>query len=357
MDKNIKQISVLCFVILLIFTIFSLAKIHGIQNEQTSETGVWQSADDFQEPMVRDGKVLLRLANNQGPSHPASKACDYFAELVAERTDGRIEILNYHSGQLGDEKEVISQVMYGGIDLARVSIALLADYEPELIVLQMPYLYENAEHMWKVLDSEIGSRYLKSLRDAGLEGLCWYDAGARNFYTTEQKIYDVEDLKHLKIRVQESAFWSEVIQTLGAEAVEIPYHNVEAALKYGEIDGAENNFSSYIGMGHYLYAKNIVMDEHVRIPEMIIMNRGVLEQLSKEDQDILCQAAQESSVWQRKLWEEEEDKTIKTLERAGVNITRIKNKQDFIDQVQPIYDSYGKGYESLFTQIQELKDE
>ena len=96
MDKNIKQISVLCFAILLIFTIFSLAKIHGIQNEQTSETGVWQSADDFQEPMVRDGKVLLRLANNQGSSHPSSKARDYFAELVAERTDGRIEILNYH---------------------------------------------------------------------------------------------------------------------------------------------------------------------------------------------------------------------------------------------------------------------
>lgn len=357
MNKNIKRISLFGFAALLIFTVFSLARIRGIQNEQPSEVRVLQSRDNFQEPLVHDGKVLLRLANNQGPSHPASKACDYFAELVNERTDGRIEILNYHSGQLGDEKTVISQVVYGGIDLARVSIALLEEYEPELIALQMPYLYENAEHMWKVLDSEIGSRYLKSLRGAGLEGLCWYDAGARNFYTTEQKIYNVEDLKDLKIRVMESSFISDVIQALGAEPVVIPYHKVEMALKYGEIDGAENNFSSYVGMGHQLYAKNIVIDEHVRIPEMIIMNQGVMEQLSKEDQDILYQAAQESSVWQRKLWEEQEKENIKALEKAGVSITQIENKQGFIDQVRPIYDTYGKGYESLFEQIQELKNE
>lgn len=355
MDKIIKRISFFGIAILLIFTIFSLVRIHRIQNERRSEIDVLQSRDNFQEPLVRDGKVLLRLANNQGPSHPASKACDYFAELVKERTDGRVEILNYHSGQLGDEKDVISQVMYGGIDLARVSIALLAEYEPELIVLQMPYLYENADHMWNVLDSEIGNRYLKSMRDVGVEGLCWYDAGARNFYTTEQNIHNAEDLKNLKIRVQESFFWSDVIKTLGAEPVEIPYNKVQQALKYGEIDGAENNFSSYIGMGHHMYAKNIVMDEHVRIPEMIIMNQSVLEQLSKVDQEILYQAAQESSVWQRRLWEEQEEVTIKTLEKSGVNITRIENKQDFIDQVQPIYDTYGKGYKSLFAQIQELK--
>ena len=357
MNKNIKRISLFGFAALLIFTIFSLVRIRGIQNEQSSEVRVLQTRDKFQEPLIHDGKVLLRLANNQGPSHPASKACDYFAELVNERTDGRIEILNYHSGQLGDEKTVISQVMYGGIDLARVSIALLADYEPELIVLQMPYLYESAEHMWKVLDSEIGSRYLKCLREVGLEGLCWYDAGARNFYTTKQQIHNVEDLKNLKIRVQESSFWADAIRTLGAEAMEIPYHKVEMALKYGEIDGAENNFSSYIGMGHHLYAKNIVVDEHVRIPEMIIMTRAVMEQLSKEDQEILYQAAQESSVWQRRLWEEQEQENIKALERSGVNITQVENKQGFIDKVQPIYDTYGKGYESLFEQIQELKNE
>lgn len=357
MNKNVKNITLLGLLIMLVFTIFSLAKIRSMQHESSDEMRILQSGDSTDEALVHDGKIWLRLANNQGPSHPASRACDYFAELVKERTNGRIEILNYHSGQLGDEKSVISQVMYGGIDLARVSIALLAEYESELIVLQMPYLYESAEHMWKVLDSEIGDRYLKSLRGAGLEGLCWYDAGARNFYTTEKKIYSAQDLHGLKIRVLESSFLSDVLQSLGAEPIEIPYHKVEMALKYNEIDGAENNFSSFIGMGHHLYAKNIVLDEHVRIPEMIIINEKVLGQLSEEDQKILYQAARESSVWQRELWKEQDEENIKTLERAGVTITKVKDKQGFIDQVQPIYDTYGKGYEALFEQIREMKEE
>lgn len=355
MNRNVKIISVLGLAFMLIVTMFSLVKIGRMQKAQASKTHILQMQDYFQEPLVYDEKILLRLANNQAPSHPASKACDYFAKLVRERTNGRIEILNYHSAQLGDEKTVISQVMYGGIDLARVSIALLAEYEPELIVLQMPYLYEDAEHMWRVLDSEIGGGYLKSLRSAGLEGLCWYDAGARNFYTTEKTIDDVEDLKNMKIRVLESSFLSEVLQSLGAEPVEIPYHKVEMALKYGEIDGAENNFSSYIGMGHHRYAKSIVMDEHVRIPEMIIMNQKVLEQLSEEEQKILYQAAQESSLWQRERWKEQDEENIRTLEAAGVMITRVKNKQGFVEQVQPIYDTYGKGHEALFEQIRGLK--
>lgn len=356
MNKNVKSITLLGVAVMLIFTIFSLTKLHGVKHEQVEKVQILQSGTLMDEALMHDGKIWLRLANNQGPSHPASKACDHFAELVKERTDGRIEILNYHSGQLGDEKSVISQVMYGGIDLARVSIALLAEYESELIVLQMPYLYENAEHMWKVLDSEIGDKYLKSLRGAGLEGLCWYDAGARNFYTTEKKIYCAQDLNGLKIRVLESSFLSDVLQSLGAEPIEIPYHKVEKALRYNEIDGAENNFSSFIGMGHHLYAKNIVLDEHVRIPEMIIMNEKVLEQLSKEDQEILYQAARESSVWQRKLWKEQEEENIKTLQQAGVTITKVRDKQGFIDQVQPIYDTYGKGYEALFEQIREMKE-
>ncbi|MGN0157972.1 MAG: TRAP transporter substrate-binding protein [Brotaphodocola sp.] len=357
MNKIIKRLSFLGIIVLLIFTIFSMSKIHRMQSEQTSDDSTFQSKDNFQEPLVRDGKVLLRLANNQGPEHPVSKACDYFAELVRNRTDGRIEILNYHSGQLGDEKAVVPQVVYGGIDLARVSVAMLSDYEPGLVVFQMPYLYENAEHMWKVLDSEIGDEYLRKLRDSGVEGLCWYDAGARNFYTTERQIEHVDDLKGLKIRIQESPYISDLIRMLGAEPVELPYHKVGMALKYGEVDGAENNFSSYIGMGHYLYAKNIVADEHIRLPEMLIMNQIVLEQLSQEDQQIIRQAARESSLWQRRLWEEEEEKSIKTLEQAGVRVTRLKDKQEFMDRVQPIYDTYGKGYESLFRRIQELRSE
>lgn len=129
--------------------------------------------DMLHAPMERDGQIILRLANNHVPDYPTSRACDYFAELVEERTDGRIRIINYHSAQLGDEKTTVTQVMYGGIDLARVSTALLTDFDSELIALQMPYLYENTDHMWRVLNSEIGDSFLKGMEMMGVEGLCW----------------------------------------------------------------------------------------------------------------------------------------------------------------------------------------
>ncbi len=356
MNRITKGITCLSMILLLVFTVFSLVRIRELKRETTVSESLAEPDRELQGPVLKDGKVLLRLANNQGPEHPVSRACDYFAELVRERTGGRIEILNYHSAQLGDEKEVITQVMYGGIDLARISTALLVEYEPELILLQMPYLYDNAEHMWNVLDSEIGDRYLKKLRVAGLEGLCWYDAGARNFYTVEKKIQRAEDLKALKIRVQESTFLADIIRALEAEPVEVPYHKVGVVLKYGEVDGAENNFSSYIGMNHHAYAPYVVVDEHVRIPEVIVMNQMILEQLSEKDQQIICEAARESSLWQRELWGKQEQENIEILKKAGVEITQVENKQEFIERVQIIYETYGKGHEMLFQQIQELKE-
>ena len=168
------------------------------------------------EPMERDGKIYLRLADNQREGYPTSVACDYFANLVEERSQGRIEILTFHSSRLGDEKSTVNQLRYGGIDIVRVSIALLYDYNQELSVLQMPYLYKDSDHMWAILDSDIGDYFLASLRDNGMEGLCWYDAGARNFYTVNKEIRSVKDLEGLKIRVQQSNFMIDLIHGSGS---------------------------------------------------------------------------------------------------------------------------------------------
>ncbi len=311
--------------------------------------------DTLDMTMARDGQIILRLANNHVPDYPTSVACDYFAQLVEERTDGRIRILNYHSAQLGDEKSTVTQVMYGGIDLVRVSIALLAEYDPDLIALQMPYLYENEEHMWAVLDSEIGDSFLDGMQEIGVEGLCWYDAGARNFYTTEVPITRAEDLKGLKIRIQESSFMADLILALGATPIEVPFDKVSMALKRQEIDGAENNFSSYISTGHSRYAKELVLDEHVRIPEVIVMNKAVFDKLTEEDREIIRQAARDSSVRQRELWNTQEQENREMVDRAGTVIRNVRDMQEFVEKVQPVYAKYGEDYQSVFQKIKAMK--
>ena len=126
-------------------------------------------------------EYVFSYAENQPEDYPTTLGAKYFAELVEERTNGRIRILVQPVGVLGSENKVIKQMQYGGIDFARVSLAQLAEYIPSLNVLQMPHLYTDSDHMWRVLDGEIGDAFLESVSADDVIGLSWYDAGARNF--------------------------------------------------------------------------------------------------------------------------------------------------------------------------------
>lgn len=172
---------------------------------------------------------LLRYAENQPEDYPTTQSAYYFAELVSERTDGAVKITVCADGVLGNESAVIRQVQFGGIDLARVSIAQLVTHAGELSVLTMPYLYRDNRHMWEVLDGEIGDRFLDGLASIGLEGLSWYDAGVRNFYTRE-RITTLDDLRGMVIRVQETDYMSDVVRALGAAPKSIPYNEVYSSL-------------------------------------------------------------------------------------------------------------------------------
>lgn len=194
--------------------------------------------------------LILRYGDNQPEDYPTTKAAEYFAQLVEERTKGKICVRLYCNGELGDENQVFEQVQFGGIDMARVSLGTLAEYHPEVGVLQLPFLYDNAEHMWRVLDGPIGEEFLTGTRQADVIGLSWFDAGARSFYTREP-IDSLDDLKGLTIRVQESTLMRRMVELLGAEAVQIPYNDVYSALQTAKIDGAENNWPSYAATGHY----------------------------------------------------------------------------------------------------------
>ncbi len=353
MNKIAKKIALSGLALILIVNILAAAQRRDGKGEEMPTAA---QTDVINTPMKRGDQIILRLANNHGPTYPTSVACDYFAELVEERTDGRVRIVNYHSAQLGDEKSTVTQVMYGGIDLARVSTALLTDYDPELIALQMPYLYENSDHMWSVLGSEIGDSFLAGMEAIGVEGLCWYDAGARNFYTASGPLNCVDDLQGLRIRVQESAFMMDLISALGAVPEQIPFDKVGIALKRGEVDGAENNFSSYVSTMHYLYAKDVILDEHVRIPEVIIINKAVFNSLEERDREIIRQAARDSSARQRELWDEEEARNRKMVQAAGVTIREVQDKSAFIEKVQPIYETYGGDYAEIFEKINAMKN-
>jgi len=149
--------------------------------------------------------IVLRLAETHSADFPTTQGDYEFASLVEQRSNGRIKIEVYPGAQLGEERAVIEQVQFGAIDFTRVSISPLAAFSDNFNALQMPYLYRNSDHMWKVLNSKVGDDFLESLVPAGFYGLSWFDSGARSFYNSVKPVHSVADLKGLKIRVQESA--------------------------------------------------------------------------------------------------------------------------------------------------------
>ena len=231
---------------------------------------------------VLEKPLILRYAENQPEDYPTSKAAKAFAELVAQRTDGRVKVLVYSGAELGAEQSVIQQMQFGGVDFSRVSLSQLAEYEPELSVLQLPYLYSDSQQMWRVLDGGIGDEFLAMLDGMDLVGLSWFDAGVRSFYTRE-KVTGLDDLQGLTIRVQESDMMSDMITALGAKPAQVVYSKVYAALHNAEIDGAENNWPSYEVMGHYEVAPFFLKDEHTRVPEVQLASPAVMEKLAALD--------------------------------------------------------------------------
>ena len=204
-----------------------------------------------------------------------------------------------------------------------------------------------------MLDGEIGERFLDLVSETELIGLSWYDAGARNFYTTEKPIRKLEDIAGLQIRVQESDMMAEVVECLGGIPYKQEYAEVYSLLERGFVQGAENNWPSYESEQHYEVAKYYTIDEHTRVPEIQVCSRHTWEKLSEEDRQIILECAKESAVYQRELWTEREKQSRENAIAGGTVVIELSDeeKQKFREAVVPVYEKYYGQYMELIGEI------
>jgi tripartite ATP-independent transporter DctP family solute receptor len=257
--------------------------------------------------------------------------------LIDERSGGRLQIRVFHSRQLGEEKETIEQTRAGAIDLNRTNVALVGTFVPAMNVLAMPFLFRSIEHLQKVLDGPIGDEILGSFEPFGFVGLAFYDSGARSVYNSVRPVHSIADLKGLRIRVQQSELMSDMIKALGAEPIELPYGQVRTGLATKLIDGAENNWPSFVTTDHYKYAGNYTLTEHTMSPEVLIMSRKAWESLSPEDRTIFREAALQSAHFMRESWKNLEEQSRRRAEGAGVTIVTDFDRKPFEAAMVPIY--------------------
>lgn len=285
-------------------------------------------------------KIVLTAADVHPEGYPTVEGLKYLARRVAELTDGRITLDIYPGGVLGGETETIEQARLGAIDIVRTSCSPLTQFYPEMGVYSLPYLFRDSGHAWRVLEGEVGEELLSGLSTAGLFGLCYYDAGARSFYTSTRQVKSLADLAGLKIRVQENEIMVGLVETLGASATPMSFEEVYSALQTGVIDGAENNPPSYAETAHYEVAKYYTLDEHTRVPEVVAINLVRWNALSAEEKALLKQAAMESAEYQRGLWEKREREALETVKAKG-SVVFVPDKAEFQAAVAPLYERYG----------------
>jgi tripartite ATP-independent transporter DctP family solute receptor len=279
----------------------------------------------------------FRVADTQNEDYPTVQALQYMGRLVAEKTGGRHQIRVFHSRQLGEEKETIEQTRAGAIDLNRTNVALIGSFVPAVNVLAMPFLFRSIEHLQKVLDGPIGNEILGSFEPYGFVGLAFYDSGARSIYNSVRPVSSIADMKGLRVRVQQSELMSDMIKALGAEPVELPYGQVLTGLATRLIDGAENNWPSFVTTDHYKYAGFYTLTEHTMSPEVLVMSQKAWQSLSADDQKIFREAAIQSSHFMHDKWKDLEQKSRRQAETAGVKIVADFDHKPFEAAMTEIY--------------------
>jgi len=310
-------------------------------------------------PTVAQQKLILKASDVHPAGYPTVVAVEDLGKKLEKATNGRVSVAMYPSMQLGGEKEAIEQAQVGAIAFARVSVGALGPVIDDLNVFNLPYVFRNTTHMQNVIDGPIGQDLLDTVTDSGkgLIGLCWMDAGARNFYNTKKPIKTMADLKGLKVRVMGNPMFVDMANSMGGNGVAMGYDQVFSALQTGVVDGAENTPPSFVFDNHYQVAKFYTIDEHLIVPEMLVFSKKIWDTMSKDEQAALMKFSKEAQQEERKLWAEYEKQAMDKAKAAGIQIIEVSDadKKAFQDAVKPVWDKYGPKYADTIKRIQEVK--
>ena len=304
--------------------------------------------------MAEMGPTLtFKLAENQPEGNPITDGMYMFAKLANEYTEGTITIDVYPNGALTDEASSVDQLQMGTLDFSRVNTNSMSSTIDDFGVFGMPYLFASTEQKYQALDGEAGEYVMNELEDYGMVGLYFWEAGARCFYTTKTPIRKVEDLKGLKIRVQQTEVAISMVRALGAEATPMDYAEVFQGLQTGIVDGAENDFVSYYTSGHYEVAKYYSLDQHMAPPAILLMSKASWDKMSADQQAAVKKAAYEAAVWQRQAMQDYQLKSREACEAAGCEIIDV-DVPSFQDAVAGVYDEYPQ-YTDIVNMIRAAK--
>ena len=306
--------------------------------------------------VAADKPIVLKAVNINPPTHPYHLGFEILKAELEKKSNGRLQLELFHSGQLGNERETIEQVILGSVDLVVTASAPWANFVSDLMVFDLPFIFRDRPHAYKVLDGPIGQSVSKGIGKEGLIFLGFWENGFRHVSNSKREVHVPADLKGMKIRLMENPIHLDTFKALGALPMPMAWTEVFTALQQGTIDAIENSPIIYTSNNLNEVQKYLSLTGHFYSPAVFVMNERSFNRVPEDLQKLILQVAEETKHKHRKIHEDSDDVNIEILKQKGMIITEV-DKQPYIDAVMPLYQEYGKKLkvEEILKQIIETK--
>jgi len=297
-------------------------------------TPVWMNSG-----ICQDKQVVLKLGHAVAPEHPYHLGAVRFSELVAQRTNNKVKIDVYPSTQLGNERDMVEGLQLGTIDLVVTSTGPLGGFVPKMFVVDLPFLFRDREHAYKVLDGPIGRDLLDAFSAKGIKGLAFWENGFRQITNNVRPIEKPEDLKGIKIRTMENKVHLASFKAFGASPTPMAWSEVYTALQQKTIDAQENPIAIIYHQKIFEVQKYLTLTGHFYSPTPLLMSLKAFDSLPKDIQKIMLDTAIECATYERNLLRDSEAKQIAEIKAKGMQVT-TPNKKPFLDAAAPVYKEF-----------------
>lgn len=301
------------------------------------------SCKDKTDSKDKKADLVFRLALQPDEANKAWEAANLVKKELESRSNGRIRIMFYPSGVLGNEHQLLETCYLGIIEMVQCTSSVVTTLDPTFDTLDMPYLFVDEQHHQKVLNGTIGKELLEGLSKNKLQGLGFYSCGFRNIYANKP-ITCPEDLSRMKIRVMESPVMIESLNAMGASATSLSASEIFTALKTRVVDGAENNPNVFVAAAHIEAVKQYSLTRHFANQHVLVANKEWLDSVKQKYPDLyqlIVDVPRDIVGEYNRRWEIAENKAYKDMKDQGVTVNEVskENILKFMKRVEPVYES------------------
>ena len=276
----------------------------------------------------------LRFGYEAPRSDTQHIAAKKFNELLQEKTNGSIKLSLFPDSTLGNAQTMISAVRGGTVDMEMSSSSNFTGLVPELNVIDIPFIFQNRDHAYQVLDGEIGQSLLKKLEAHGMQGLAFWEVGFRAFSNSKHPVTKPEDIKGLKVRTNQNPMYIQAFSILGANPVPMPLSELYTALETKAVDAQEHPIGIVWSSKLYEVQKYLSFTNHGYTPLLVVMNKAKFDALSPELQRQITEAALEAGRYQRQLNFDNEQGIIERMKKAGIEFVENLDTKPFKQAVE-----------------------